>query len=65
MLTSKNNYVIIEINKNIIERVSKMYTYQLYWNIEELKEINEKLAEQITNVFDEKTLTENVLFKVN
>ena len=37
-----------------------MYTYQLYWNIEELKEINEKLAEQITNVFDEKTLTENV-----
>ena len=42
-----------------------MYTYQLYWNIEELKEINEKLAEQITNVFDEKTLTENVLFKVN
>lgn len=37
-----------------------MYTYQLYWNIEELKEINEKLAEKITNIFDEKTLTKNV-----
>lgn len=39
-----------------------MYTYQLYWNIEELKEINEKLAEQITNVFDEKRLKETEIF---
>lgn len=37
-----------------------MYTYQFYGNIEELKEINENLVEQITNVFDEKTLTKNV-----
>ena len=33
-----------------------MYTAQIYENIEELKEINEKLVEQITYVFDEETL---------
>lgn len=37
-----------------------MYIYQIYENINELKGINEKLAEQITNIFDEKTLTKNV-----
>jgi hypothetical protein len=39
-----------------------MYTVQIYENIEELKEINENLAEQITYVFDEKTLKESEIF---
>ena len=36
-----------------------MYTVQIYKNIEELKEINENLAEQITSVFNEKTLKDS------
>ena len=39
-----------------------MYTVQIYENIEELKEINENLAEQITYVFDENTLKESEIF---
>ena len=36
-----------------------MYSVQIYENIEELKEINENLAEQITYVFDEETLKDS------
>ena len=36
-----------------------MYTVQIYKNIEELKEINENLVEQITSVFNEKTLKDS------
>ena len=36
-----------------------MYTAQIYENIEELKEINENLVEQITYVFDEETLKDS------
>lgn len=36
-----------------------MYTVQIYENIDELKEINENLVEQITSVFDEKTLKDS------
>ena len=36
-----------------------MYTVQIYENIEELKDINENLAEQLTCVFDENTLKES------
>lgn len=39
-----------------------MYTVQIYEDIEELKEINENLAEQITYVFDEKRLKETEIF---
>lgn len=36
-----------------------MYTVQIYKNIDELRDINENLVEQITYVFDEKTLKES------
>lgn len=39
-----------------------MYTVQIYENIEELKDINENLAEQLTCVFDENTLKESEIF---
>ena len=39
-----------------------MYTVQIYENIEELKDINENLAEQLICVFDEDTLKESEIF---
>lgn len=39
-----------------------MYTVQIYEDIEELKEINEKLVKKITYVFDEDTLKESEIF---
>ena len=36
-----------------------MYTVQIYENIDELKEINENLVEQITSVFDEEALKDS------
>ena len=39
-----------------------MYTVQIYENIEELKDINENLAEQLICVFDEDTVKESEIF---
>lgn len=39
-----------------------MYTAQIYEDIEELKEINENLAKQLTYFFDENTLKESEIF---
>ena len=39
-----------------------MYTVQIYEDIEELKEINENLAKQLSYVFDENTLKESEIF---
>lgn len=36
-----------------------MYTVQIYENIDELKEINENLVEQITSVFDKEALKDS------
>ena len=39
-----------------------MYTVQIYENIEELKDINENLAKQLSYVFDENALKESEIF---